>query len=210
MKISLLHLGVYCSLSPSKLHVNISAQCLWCISKLSLRPVQKNLCEVWIKMIRWIHKWVMQGNSSVTRSACIKVLWLGRINNSKMPAMKKWFTIEELAAHNSPFDCYVSIYGTVYDLTHLIPQHSRALSQVSTWYINMTPHHHLPSKWRIHCILNNSFPCCVKKFLRATNVQPTWWEKTVGHTSSITCYGPTQNIVILHSSSILRLQTTID
>ncbi|KAH8967114.1 hypothetical protein BDL97_03G062100 [Sphagnum fallax] len=43
--------------------------------------------------------------------------------------MKKWFTIEELAAHNSPFDCYVSIYGTVYDLTHLIPQHSRALSQ---------------------------------------------------------------------------------
>jgi hypothetical protein len=116
----------------------------------------------------------MQGNSSVTRSACIRVLWLARINNSKMRAMKKWFTIEELAAHNSPFDCYVSIYGTVYDLTHLIPQHSRALSEVSTWYINMTPHQHLPSKWRIHCILNNSFPCCVKKILRATNVQPTW------------------------------------
>lgn len=177
MKISLLHLGVYCSLSPSKLNVNISAQSLCCISKLSFRPVQKDLCEVWIKMIRWIHKWVMQGNSSVTRSACIRVLWLGRINNSKMPAMKKWFTIEELAAHNSPFDCYVSIYGTVYDLTHLIPQHSRALSEVSTWYINMTPHQHLPSKWRIHCILNNSFPCCVKKILRATNVQPTWWKK---------------------------------
>lgn len=42
--------------------------------------------------------------------------------------MKKYFTQEEIAQHNSGDDCWVSIFDKVYNLTSLIANNRNALS----------------------------------------------------------------------------------
>lgn len=61
--------------------------------------------------------------------------------------MVKYFTADEIALHNCPEDCWVSIYDNVYDITELIAQNRSMLAEplireagnsVSHWFNKKT------------------------------------------------------------------------
>lgn len=48
-------------------------------------------------------------------------------------ALKKVFSLAEVAAHSSPNDCWMAIHGKVYDLTAYLPDHPSRPEIIEKW-----------------------------------------------------------------------------
>lgn len=52
---------------------------------------------------------------------------------SKVAVSSAVFTLEEVATHNTPDDCWMAIDGGVYDLTAYLPRHPAAPAVFTAW-----------------------------------------------------------------------------
>ncbi len=65
-------------------------------------------------------------------------LWLGGLFGPKTLAQdaasaKKLYTLQQVAAHNKPSDCWMAIHGKVYDLTAYLPEHPSRPEVIESW-----------------------------------------------------------------------------
>jgi len=59
--------------------------------------------------------------------------WLPSVPEQALPPTEKRFTLEEIARHASPEDCWMAIERTVYDLTPYLPEHPSRSGIVEPW-----------------------------------------------------------------------------